>query len=49
MARHRGRLPYSAGPRFTGAVRFSRRPSRFAAKRMAGGRPPVAMLLAGGS
>ncbi len=23
MARHRGRLPYSAGPRFTGAVRFS--------------------------
>ena len=22
MARHRGRLPYSAGPRFTGAVRF---------------------------
>ena len=49
MARHRGRLPYSAGPRFTGAVPLSPPAFAFWAKRTAGGRPPVAMLLAGGS
>ena len=49
MVRHRGRLPYSAGPRITWAARFSRRASRFGRSETADGRPPGAMLLADGS
>jgi hypothetical protein len=40
---------YCAGPRFTWIVRFSRRASRFWAKRNGGRSAPVAMLLADGS